>query len=167
MRYSLILSLFLIHLFCSKSFSQNYKNSLRHLNVDLNKPPETIDLTKKAMIGKWILLDPSKSEMIKVSFFDQPYYSEEERIGEENGTPYASAKAGMTALKPLGTVKKFGSFSYSVNNNLLWESKLFYIPSPGKIEVRYGGYVTYKFNIKFSNYNRLVVNDNFIFKRLE
>ena len=170
MRYSLILSFFAIQLFCSNSFSQNYKNNLRQLNVDLNKPPETIDLTKKAIVGKWLLLDPSKSEMIKVSFFDYTYFSEEERIGEENETPYAGRKPRMEGepeLKPLGTIKKFGSFSYTVNNNLLWESKLFYIPSPGKIEVRYGGYVTYKFNIKFSNYNRLVVNDNFIFKRLE
>ena len=170
MRFSLILSFFAIQLFCSNVFSQNYKNNLRQLNVDLNKPPETIDLTKKAIVGKWLLLDPSKSEMIKVSFFDYTYFSEEERIGEENGTPYAGAVvrvAGEPELKPLGTIKKFGAFSYSLDTNLMWESKSFSIPTPGKIEVYYGYSNREQFTIKFSDYNRLVVNDNFIFKRLE
>ena len=172
MKHHLSISLLALLLIfsCNTPVSNNKNNDLTQLNVELNKPPETIDLTKKAILGKWLLEDPSKSEMFEVSLFDYPYFSEEERIGEENGTPYAGAVvrvAGEPELKPLGTIKKFGAFSYSLDTNLMWESKSFSIPTPGKIEVYYGYSNREQFTIKFSDYNRLVVNDNFIFKRLE
>jgi len=174
MKHHLSISLLALLLIfsCNTPVSNNKNNDLTQLNVELNKPPETIDLTKKAILGKWLSIDPSKSEMFEVSLFDYPYFSEEERIAEENGTPYTGAVAvarmeGEPELKPLGTIKKFGVFSYNGNNNILWNSKYFSIPTPGKIEVYYGYSNRERFTIKFSDYNRLVVNDNFIFKRLE
>lgn len=141
-------------MFNSTTYSQNYSTYFSQLNVDLTKPPETIDLTIKAFIGKWISLDPSNKATIEVILFDKLSYDT------------ATKKNDDEVDKPIRTIKTI-QFIYSEANLRLGPTESYYITTPGKIEVSFSGYYTTKLNIQFSNYNRLVVNNNFIFKRLD
>jgi hypothetical protein len=146
------ISIFVILMFNSTTNSQNYKTYFSQLNVDLTKPPETIDLTIKAFIGKWISLDPLNKLIIDVSIVDKPLYD-------------TGQKKDDFVVKPIGTVKKI-QFFYTEDNRRFGPTESYKISTPGKIEVSFYGYLTTQLNIQFSNYNRLVVNNNFIFKRL-
>jgi hypothetical protein len=145
--------------------------------INTSIPPETNDLTLKAIVGKWKCETATEVSLLNFKYYDMPVYSEEQRYGEEHGTRYAnpdpeSKVEGAPKKKPIGTVKKLQA-EYQQTIKVTSSSSQFrptnYIDvlSPGIISCEFDKSEIYIFNIKFSSYNRIVLNEKFIFNRIE